>query len=284
MSKQPPKFKFAAVQLAVTSDKAKNLTNAESMIRKASENGAQVISLPECWNCPYGNKFFGQYSESVPDGESSKLLQQLAKELKVVLIGGSIPETDEGKLYNTSVVFDENGNLLSKFRKIHLFDVDIPNGVTFIESKTLSPGNSVSVFDTKFGRFGLAICYDMRFPLLAQLMTARGATFLVYPGAFNLTTGPLHWELLIRGRAVDNQLFVAAVSPARDEEASYQAWGHSTIVSPWGKVLGTTEHQQEIVYADIDMQEVEDMRKQIPTSTQQRNDLYNFIDVTKQTK
>lgn len=127
------------------------------------------------------------------------------------------------------------------------------------QSKTLSAGNQVTTFDTKYGTFGLAICYDMRFGSLAQLMAQRGASFLVYPGAFNTTTGafsllvllhsclgsgPLHWELLIRARAVDNQLFVAAISPARDEKAGYQAWGHSTIVSPWGRILANTDHTE----------------------------------------
>jgi omega-amidase len=169
---------------------------------------------------------------------------------------------------------------LTKFRKIHLFDVDIPGGVTFIESKTLSPGDSVSTFDTRYGRFGLAICYDMRFPLLAQLMTRRGARFLVYPGAFNTTTGPLHWELLLRARAVDAQAYVAAVSPARDPAASYHAYGHSSVASPWGKVIGSTAHDEAIVYADVDMAEVDAMRQQIPTGRQQRDDLYELRDVT----
>lgn len=217
----------------------------------------------------------------MPDGESSTLLRSLAQELDLVIIGGSIPEIDDdGKLFNTNVTYDGAGNLLCKFRKVHLFDVDIPGGITFFESKTLSAGNSVATFDTRFGHFGVAICYDIRFSLLSQLMVRRGAKFLVYPGAFNMTTGPLHWDLLLRARAVDTQSFVAVVSPARDETASYHAWGHSSVSSPWGKVIATTEEKEAIVYADIDLGVVDQMRQAIPVSHQQRTDLYELIDKT----
>ena len=149
------------------------------------------------------------------------------------------------------MVCNDDGELLTTFRKMHLFDIDIPGGITFQESKTLSAGNRVATFDTRFGRFGVGICYDVRFASLANVMAARGAQFLCYPGAFNMTTGPLHWQLLARARAVDNQLYVAMISPARDETAKYNAYGHSLVVDPWAKVLAEAEPEQTIIYAGM---------------------------------
>ncbi|KAK2091850.1 Carbon-nitrogen hydrolase [Saguinus oedipus] len=179
--------------------------------------------------------------------------------------------------------------------QIHLFDIDVPGKITFQESKTLSPGDSFSTFDTPYCRVGLGICYDMRFAELAQIYTQRGCQLLVYPGAFNLTTGPAHWELLQRGRAVDNQVYVATASPARDDKASYVAWGHSTVVNPChqsgdrsrsgalptpsfitlgGEVLAKAGTEETIVYSDIDLKKLAEIRQQIPIFRQKRSDLY----------
>ncbi|KAH0515969.1 Omega-amidase NIT2 [Microtus ochrogaster] len=157
---------------------------------------------------------------------------------------------------------------------IHLFDIDVPGKITFQESKTLSPGDSLSTFDTPYCRVGLGICYDMRFAELAQIYAQRGCQLLVYPGAFNLTTGPAHWELLQRARAVDNQVYVATASPARDDKASYVAWGHSTVVDPWGQVLTKAGTEEMILYSDIDLKRLAEVRQQIPISKQKRADLY----------
>ncbi|XP_077919473.1 omega-amidase NIT2 isoform X1 [Halichoerus grypus] len=229
-------FRLALIQLQVSSIKSDNVTRACGLIREAATQGAQIVSLPECFNSPYGTKYFPEYAEKIP-GESTQKLSEVAKECGVYLIGGSIPEEDAGKLYNTCAVFGPDGTLLVKYRKLHLFDIDVPGKITFQESKTLSPGDSFSTFDTPYCRVGLGICYDLRFAELAQIYAQRGCQLLVYPGAFNMTTGPAHWELLQRGRAVDNQVYVATASPARDDQASYVAWGHSTIVSPWTQRL-----------------------------------------------
>jgi omega-amidase len=156
----------------------------------------------------------------------------------------------------------------------HLFDIDIPGRITFRESDTLSAGESLSLFDTPWGRVGLGICYDVRFPQLAMLLRAAGASILIYPGAFNTTTGPAHWELLLRARAIDTQCFVAAVSPARNPSSTYQAWGHSTIVNPWAEVIATTDETPSTVTAELDMARVVAVRAQIPVSMQTRGDLY----------
>eukprot|EP01098_Paradermamoeba_levis_P010516 TRINITY_DN4418_c0_g1_i1.p1 TRINITY_DN4418_c0_g1~~TRINITY_DN4418_c0_g1_i1.p1 ORF type:complete len:207 (+),score=58.08 TRINITY_DN4418_c0_g1_i1:467-1087(+) len=204
------------------------------------------------------------------------MLKEEAQANKVYLIGGSFPEKDGDKIYNTCHIFGPSGELLGKHRKVHLFDIDIPGKITFKESEILAAGSSLTVIDTEFCKIGVGICYDIRFAELAQKMTAvTGCQMLVYPGAFNMTTGPAHWELLQRGRALDNQLYVATVSPARNPQSSYQAWGHSTVCNPWGEVIATTQHEEAIIYADIDLDRVEEVRKQIPIRNQKRPDLYH---------
>lgn len=267
-------FRLALIQLQVSSIKSDNITRACSLVREAAKQGANIVSLPECFNSPYGTNYFPEYAEKIP-GESTKKLSEVAKENSIYLIGGSIPEEDDGKLYNTCAVFGPDGNLLVKHRKIHLFDIDVPGKITFQESKTLSPGDSLSTFDTSYCRVGLGICYDMRFAELAQIYAQRGCQLLVYPGAFNMTTGPAHWELLQRARAVDNQVYVATASPARDEKASYVAWGHSTVVDPWGQVLTKAGTEETILYSDIDLKKLSEIRQQIPILKQKRADLYS---------
>ncbi|XP_005804476.1 omega-amidase NIT2 [Xiphophorus maculatus] len=267
------KFRLAVVQLQVSSVKADNLSKVRRLVKEAAEQGSKVVLLPECFNSPYGTGFFSKYAEKIP-GESTQMLSEVAKENKLHLVGGSIPEEDGGKLYNTCAVFGPEGELILKHRKIHLFDIDVPGKIRFQESETLSPGNSLSTFDTPFCRVGVGICYDMRFAELAQLYNRKGCQLLVYPGAFNMTTGPAHWELLQRGRALDNQMYVATASPARDEAASYVAWGHSTVVNPWGEVIAKAGPEESIIYADIDLQYLADIRQQIPISSQRRDDLY----------
>jgi len=272
------KFRLALIQLAVGSNKGENVARAVGKIAEAATAGAHVISLPECFNSPYGTQYFASYAESVPDGPSCQALKEAAIKNKVYLIGGSIPEEQEGKFFNTSTVWCPEGNLVAKHRKIHLFDIDIPGKMTFKESDALSPGNSPTTFSTPWCDIGVGICYDIRFAELAQLYAQRGCKLLVYPGAFNMTTGPAHWELLARARAVDNQVYVAVPSPARDESATYIAWGHSSIVNPWAEVISKASFGEDTIYADIDLDHLTTVRNQVPIGFQKRNDIYAVTD------
>jgi len=272
------RFKLALIQLSVGSNKSDNLARAVSKISEAVQRGANIVSLPECFNSPYGTQYFKEYAESVPTGQSCEALRAAAAENKVYLIGGSIPECSDGKYYNTSTVWCPEGSLLATHRKIHLFDIDIPGKMTFKESDALSPGNQFTTFSTPWCQVGLGICYDIRFAQLAQVYAEKQCKLLVYPGAFNMTTGPAHWELLARARALDNQLFVATPSPARDTEATYVAWGHSSIIGPWGDVLAKAGEAEDIVMADIDLETLQTVRKQIPIGFQKREDLYKVVD------
>lgn len=272
-------------ELTVTgSDKTTNLSRARSRVLEASHSGATLIVLPECFNSPYGCQFFPSYAETLlpspPSEEQSPTfhaLSTLAKETKTYLLGGSIPEyeTETRKFYNTSLMFDKEGKLIATHRKVHLFDIDIPGKITFKESDVLSPGNRVTIVNLpEYGKIALAICYDIRFPELATIAARRGCFLLVYPGAFNLTTGPLHWSLLARARAADNQVYVGLCSPARDMDASYNAWGHSMVVNPNATVLSEAKENEEIVYAHLAGDEIEETRKGIPLSQQRRFDVY----------
>lgn len=282
--------KLALVQLACTADKARNLSHARSKVLDAVKtHGAGIVVLPECFNSPYGTKYFPKYAETLlpspPTQEQSPsyhALSNIAKEAKVYLIGGSIPELEPSskKLYNTSLTFSPSGDLIGTHRKVHLFDIDIPGKITFKESEVLSPGNQITLIDLpEYGKIGLAICYDVRFPELAMYAARKGAFLLLYPGAFNMTTGPAHWELLARGRAVDNQIYVGLCSPARDVNADYHAWGHSLIVDPNAEVLQHTEEKESIIVAELSGERLDEVRKGIPVYDQRRFDVY--ADVSK---
>ncbi|AEO56943.1 hypothetical protein MYCTH_2302496 [Thermothelomyces thermophilus ATCC 42464] len=306
--KQP--VKIACVQLAAGPDKAANLAHAAVKVREAAATGAKIVVLPECFNSPYGCDHFPTYAErllpSPPPPEQSPsfhALSAMARDNGIYLIGGSIPELvvttedgsgasgqdtieeeenkkkkkkkDEKTYYNTSLTFSPTGELLATYRKMHLFDISIPGKITFRESDVLSPGDSLALVDLpEYGRVAIAICYDVRFPELAMIAARRGCFALVYPGAFNLTTGPLHWQLLARARAVDNQVYVAMCSPARDMSAGYHAWGHSLVVDPMAQVLVEAGEGEEVVVADLDGEKIEEARKGIPLRDQRRFDVY----------
>ncbi|MGE5371428.1 MAG: carbon-nitrogen hydrolase family protein [Solirubrobacterales bacterium] len=262
-------------QMNVVNDKKANLQTAVALVRRAAEKGARLAVLPEMFNCPYASEQFPEYAEPLETGPTVSFLSALAKSTSIYLAGGSIPERDaEGHIYNTATFFAPDGRLIARHRKMHLFDVDIPGGITFRESETLTAGSQVTTAQTDFGTIGLAICYDLRFPELARLMVLNGASLLIYPGAFNTTTGPKHWHLLLRARAVDNQAFVLAASPAFHEAGGYPAYGHSLVVDPWGAIIAEAENSETLLMADLDLDLIDQARAQIPVLQHRRTDCY----------
>ncbi|KAF2450796.1 carbon-nitrogen hydrolase [Karstenula rhodostoma CBS 690.94] len=291
--------KLALVQLACTADKAHNLSHARTKVLEATKRGAKIVVLPECFNSPYGTKYFPQYAETLlpsPPSEDQSptfhALSKLAKEANAYIVGGSIPELveEEGakggdgkdgkKWYNTNLTFAPSGELLATHRKVHLFDIDIPGKIKFKESDVLSPGNKITLVDIpEYGKIAIAICYDIRFPELATIAARKGAFLLLYPGAFNTTTGALHWELQARARAMDNQVFVGLCSPSRDMDADYNAWGHSMVVDPNAEVLEQLDEKEGIVVQELKAGRIEEVRKGIPLYTQRRFDVYPDVSV-----
>ena len=266
-------MRIALIQMMVTADKRQNIETACGKIREAAQHGADMAVLPEMFCCPYQNDCFRPYGEE-ENGPAQTALSALAAELGIYIVGGSIPELAAGNVYNTSFVYDRRGRRIARHRKVHLFDIDVAGGQRFRESDTLSPGNEITTFETEFGTCGLCICFDLRFEELARCMCLRGAKVLFVPAAFNMTTGPAHWELLFRQRAVDNQCFTVGVSPARDETAGYVAYGNSIAVDPWGTVLCRAGAEEAILCTDLDLTRIDNVRAQLPILSARRTDLY----------
>lgn len=266
-------MKLAQIQMAVTADKAENLRHAAELIRRAGE--VDMAVLPEMFCCPYDNACFRQYGDE-EGGEAFKMLSAVAKERGIYLVGGTVPELCDGKVYNTCYVFDPEGRCIARHRKTHLFDIAVEGGQHFMESDTLSAGRDVTLFDTPWGRMGVCVCFDFRFEELSRLLALGGARAIIVPAAFNMTTGPAHWELLFRQRAVDNQLFTVGTSPARDDQASYIAWGHSVVCDPWGSVLTQLDETEGVAVTELDMSRVDAVRRQLPILSARRTDLYEI--------
>lgn len=273
------KFKLALIQMNVAETNEENLKNAVHKIKEAALQGSDIVVLPEMFSCPYKASNFPVYAQK--DGESNwKLLSETAAKNKIYLVAGSMPERDSQngeKIYNTSYVFDRDGKQIAKHRKMHLFDCNIPS-VNFHESDTLSAGNEVTVFDTEFGKIGLMICFDIRFPELARLMADHGAKMIIVPAAFNMTSGPNWWEIMFRTRAADNQLVMAGCSPARNEKANYVVWGHSIVVDSFGKILNQLDEKEAALYQEIDLAEVETLRQQYKILKSRRLDIYKLTE------
>lgn len=268
-------MRTALIQMPVTADKAENLTVARDYVRRAADGGAQLAVLPEMFCCLYTNEAFRANAEPV-GGPVHRAMAGLARETGLWLVAGSMPEADGERIYNTSFVFDPAGRQAAFHRKMHLFDIDVKGGQRFMESETFTAGDSVTVFDTPFGKLGLCICFDLRFPELARCMALAGARAIVTPAAFNMTTGPAHWELLFRQRAVDNQLFTLGVAPARDEQGPYVSYGNTILCSPWGEVLARAGSAPALLLADVDLDQNESIRAQLPLLSARRTDVYRL--------
>lgn len=229
------------------------------------------------WNCPYSNDYFAKFAEDFENEDASptfSMLSEAACSHGITIVGGSVPESSDGQLYNTSCVFGPDGKLKAKHRKIHLFDIEIPGDIAFKESDFFAAGDKPTIVDTDVGCIGIGICHDIRFPELAALYRAKGARIICYPGAFNISTGELLWEVMQRARAADNQFFVATCSPSRDSSGSYAIWGHSTLVGPSGEIIATSGHEETVVVAEIDYSKIELQRKGLPLDKQKRADIY----------
>ena len=267
------KLNLGLCQMRVTADKAANLRNARRLVDKAAAGGSDLVMLPEMFNCPYENAAFPVYAEPA-GGESWQALSDAARENGIYLVGGSVPEREDGKIYNTSFIFDREGRELARHRKVHLFDIDVPGGQRFKESDTLAPGDQITLVDTPWGKVGVAICFDIRFAELFRIMGNEGAALICVPAAFNMTTGPAHWDLTFRMRAIDQQCFVAGCSPARDETASYVAYGNSLVADPWGSFPLHMDEKEHVQVAELDLSDLEKYRGQIPILSGRRKDLY----------
>lgn len=270
------KIKIAAIQMSTVADKMENVRTVKTYLEKIKDENPDFVILPEMFCCPYQTENFPIYAEK----EGGPVWQQLsgyAKQYGIYLIGGSMPEKDaEGNVYNTSYIFDREGKQIGKHRKVHLFDIDVKGGQTFKESDTLTAGDSDTVFDTEFGKIGVMLCFDIRFPELSRMMVNDGAKVIFVPAAFNMTTGPAHWELSFRTRALDNQIYMVGCAPARDVSAGYISWGHSIVTDPWGRVTDMLDEKKGILLAELDMDYEEQVREELPLLKSRRKDIYQL--------
>jgi predicted amidohydrolase len=259
------KFSVAAVQMLAVEEKAANIAEAEKWIREAARHGARVVALPEVFVWRGVKKEERQAAEPIP-GPTSERLAVLARELGIYLLGGSILEEvpENNKAFNTSLLFSPEGSLLARYRKIHLFDVDLKEGVSTRESETRASGDTVVVIATDLCSMGLSICYDLRFPELYREMMAKGAQLMFVPSAFTAYTGKAHWEPLLRARAIENQSYVVAPGQFGKHPKSFETHGHSMIIDPWGKILAELPDGPGVVIAEIDLDYLLRVRTELP--------------------
>ena len=268
-------IKVVLIQYTVQEEWLDNVIQVERLLKTAHDGGAELAILPEMFVQPYDMTLVPGRAESVPDGPTSLKLSEWARRFKMAIVGGSMAEigSDE-KYYNTATLWGPVGEFLAKHRKVHLFDVDLPGGVSFKESVILSPGHQVTVVPVLGMTLGIAVCYDIRFPELARLMTLKGAEMIALPGAFNHVSGPAHWEILLRNRAAENTVWVAGVSGLAPPDSSYQAWGHSMLCDPFGDVVTNMGHTEGVAFSVMDPARLKDIRARLPVLKQRRDDLY----------
>lgn len=272
-------FLAACIQLRSTSDVAQNLATAEHLIRRAAAAGASLVLTPEA------TTFLGPHPRKIElaeaaDGPTHQAFARLAAELRIHLLVGSVaeavdpaePPAERRRCHNTSLFYGPDGALVSTYRKLHLFDVDIPGGTTFQESATTAPGTDVVVAPTPWGGLGLSICYDLRFPELYRTLVDRGARLIAVPSAFTVATGRDHWHTLLRARAIETQawVFAPAQQGNHDDQGLRQTYGHSLIVDPWGTVVAECPDGVGWCLAPVRLARVDEVRRAIPVREHRR--------------
>lgn len=270
-------FNIALLQLDTQGDKSANLKKIGAFIDEAASKGVQFITMPEM--CTFVAKEHEELlanAESIP-GPTTQFMSDKAKKYGIWIHGGSIYESIPGerRLKNTTVVYNPKGEIVAKYSKIHLYDVEVKNGVSFKESDSIKPGDEIVSFDSDFGRMGLAICYDIRFCELYRILALRGAKVIFNPAEFALYTGKDHWESLIRARAIENVCYMVCADQI-GVKPIFQTYGRSIVVDPWGNVIAKASDREGILYAEIDVDYVDKMREQVPCLTNRRPDTYKW--------
>jgi predicted amidohydrolase len=260
------RFRAALVQLRSGRSVKPNLDKAEELIRRAAKGGAIYVQTPENTGLmELKPKLVLSAAETEARSAPLAHLRALARELGIFLHIGSLAiKLDQGRAANRSYVIDPEGQVAASYDKLHMFDVDLPGGESYRESQYFRPGNKAVVADLPFGRLGLSICYDLRFPALYRALASAGAEFIAVPSAFTKQTGEAHWRVLIRARAIETGTFVLAASQGGLHENGRATYGHSLIVSPWGDVLAEGGEEPGLIFADIDPAASDEARARIP--------------------
>jgi predicted amidohydrolase len=269
-------MRVAAIQLNATDDYDRNLEVAERLVREAAADGAELVALPEKWTFLGPPEGIAEHAEPL-SGPAISATSGWAAELGIHLLAGSFPEShpENDKPFNTSVMLGPDGEILAVYRKIHMFDVDV-GGVAYRESATEDPGEEIVVADAGGVPVGMSVCYDLRFPELYRILALRDARVVTVPAAFTQHTGRDHWEVLLRARAIENQLFVLAPNQIGDAPPHYRSYGRSMIVDPWGVVLAQAPDEECFVSAELDFASLERIRESLPSLRNRRPDAYRW--------
>ena len=267
------KYTIAVCQMNSQDSKEKNLAFAGQMIDEAAEKSAKLIAFPETMN--YMGRDSRKHAETIP-GETTDFLCQKATEHHMWIVGGSIMELCENeKPKNTLVLIDPNGNIRCKYSKLHMFDVEIENGPSYYESEMRTAGDEIVLADTELGVLGFGICYDLRFPEMFRLMALKGAQVIYLPADFTMNTGKDHWEPLLRARAIENGVYIVAPNQIGTKPTT-TAYGKSMVIDPWGNVIACASDRTGCIFAEIDLDYITNVRKQIPSLENRRTDVYQI--------
>ncbi|MGC2946990.1 carbon-nitrogen hydrolase family protein [Burkholderia ambifaria] len=257
-------FRVAALQMVSTPDVARNLAEAGRLIAEAAGDGAQLVLLPEYF-CFMGHRDTDKLALAEPyrNGPIQQFLAQAAQRHGIWVIGGTLPlkAPEPDRVLNTTLVFDPSGHEAARYDKIHLFNFE-KGDESFDEARTIRAGETVVAFDAPFGRVGLSVCYDLRFPELYRRM--GDCALIVVPSAFTYTTGRAHWEMLLRARAVENQCYVLAAAQGGKHENGRRTWGHSMLIDPWGEIVAVRDEGASVVTGALDPQRIADVRQSLP--------------------
>jgi deaminated glutathione amidase len=270
-------LRVAAVQMSSGGDKQQNIADALALIERAAGSGASLVVLPETWDYMGDSDGTRDAGEPIP-GDTTARLAEAARRHRIWLHAGSIFEVASGepRVFNTTVVFDPDGNVAGQYRKIHLFDVSIGDNVLSRESATVAPGDDVVVVDLGGVKLGLTICYDLRFPELYRLLALEGAEVITVPAAFHNHTGKDHWEILLRARAIENQVFIVAPNAWGKHPGGWHSYGRSMVVDPWGTPLATAADGVGIAIAECDLNALDRIRRDLPSLENRQPHAYRW--------
>jgi predicted amidohydrolase len=273
----PDRIRVACVQMTSGAEKAANLEKAERLVAQAAATGADLVVLPEKWNAIGHADVYRATAEPIEGGESVAAMAEWAQRHGITLVGGSIAERREGrdKLSNTSLVFDSEGQIVAIYRKIHLFDVEV-GGVVYHESEVEEPGEESVVAEVEDWKIGLSVCYDVRFPELYRILALEGAQLVTVPAHFTTPTGKDHWHVLLRARAIENQLYVAAAAQIGETLPGKPSYGRSLIVDPWGIVVAQAPDEETVITAELDRAHLLDIRAKLPSLANRQSNAYRW--------
>jgi deaminated glutathione amidase len=273
----PDRIRVACVQMTSRADKAVNLATAERLVSQAAATGADVVVLPEKWNAIGDAAVSHATAEPIEGGESVEAMSRWSRQHGITLVGGSITERREGreKLSNTSLVLDPEGQIVAAYRKIHLFDVEV-GGVLYRESEAEEPGEEPVVAEIEDWKLGLSVCYDIRFPELYRILALEGAELVTVPAHFTTPTGKDHWHVLLRARAIENQLYVAAAAQIGETLPGKPAYGRSLIADPWGIVMAQAPDAETVIAAELDLAHLRGIRAKLPSLANRQANAYRW--------